>query len=191
MSSKPRKSGKTLLVIACLMIFMCGMCGVVGALIASNSGDTSASGATDVADTGAGAGTKATAGLNTAVRDGKFEFVVTAVECGKATVGGAYLNKTAQGQFCVVSLSVTNIGDVAQTFFDANQKGYSSNGAEYSTDSTATLYLEGDTSVWLTEINPGNGVEGQIVFDIPQGAALATLELHDSAFSGGVTVTVG
>lgn len=189
MSSKPRKSGKILLVIACLLIFMCGMCGAIGALIANNSGDTSASGATDVADTDAG--TKAAAGLNTAVRDGKFEFVVTTVECGKTSVGGAYLNKTAQGQFCVVSLSVTNIGDVAQTFFDTNQKGYSADGAEYSTDSTATLYLAGDTSVWLTEINPGNGVEGQIVFDIPQDAALATLELHDSAFSGGVTVTVG
>ncbi|WP_412539927.1 DUF4352 domain-containing protein [Longispora sp. K20-0274] len=141
------------------------------------------------------AGTKApaaapVAGIGTAVRDGKFEFVVQKVECGKAQVGGEYLNKKAQGQFCLVTISVKNIGDKPQTMYDSNQKGFGANNARYAPDSAAGIYAnsEGDNQVWISEINPGNQVTGLVVFDIPKDGALSSLELHDSAFSGGVKV---
>jgi len=40
--------------------------------------------------------------------------------------------------------------------------------------------------------NPGNTVRAVILFDLPKGdrAVKAELELHDSAFSGGVTVSL-
>jgi hypothetical protein len=39
-------------------------------------------------------------------------------------------------------------------------------------------------------INPGNAVAGVILFDLPRGAKPTKIELHDSVFSGGVTVTL-
>ncbi|GIG60490.1 hypothetical protein Lfu02_48620 [Longispora fulva] len=127
--------------------------------------------------------------IGTPVRDGKFEFVVKKVECGVDQVGGDYLNKSAQGQFCLVTLSVKNIGNKPQTMSDSNQKGFGANNARYSPDSTASLYANPDSAqVWYTEINPGNEVTGLIVFDIPKDGQLLSLELHDSLFSGGVKV---
>jgi hypothetical protein len=126
--------------------------------------------------------------VNTAVRDGDFEFVVSKVECGKTSVGSSQLGVKAQGVFCLVTVSAKNIGDKAQTFTDSSQKAFAGS-TEYSTNSTAGIYLE-DNDVFLQEINPGNTVKGVMVFDVPKGTVLTKLELHDSAFSGGVTVTL-
>ncbi|HEY3503108.1 MAG TPA: DUF4352 domain-containing protein [Actinocatenispora sp.] len=43
-------------------------------------------------------------------------------------------------------------------------------------------------SAFLTDINPGNTVTGDIAFDLPKTASIARFELHDSAFSSGVSV---
>ncbi len=40
------------------------------------------------------------------------------------------------------------------------------------------------------EINPGNSTTGTIVFDVPDESTIVDAELHDSAFSGGVTVNL-
>ncbi|MFC4616681.1 DUF4352 domain-containing protein [Cellulomonas algicola] len=127
----------------------------------------------------------AVAPLGTPVRDGTFEFVVHGTECGLATVGGEYLHQDAQGEFCLVRMSVTNIGDEAQYFFGDAQKARNEAGQEYSSDSTAAVYLDGSDS-WMEEINPGNAVEAVVVFDVPPGTVLTTIDLHDSAWSGGV-----
>ncbi len=132
----------------------------------------------------------AAVGLNQPVRDGKFEFTVTKVECGIAEVGGEYLNKKAQGQFCMVHVTVKNIGDEARTFTSSNQNAYNAAGQKYEADSAAGIYLEDDSRAFLEDINPGNSVNGIVVFDIPKDAQIAKLELHDSAFSGGVVVNV-
>ncbi len=39
-----------------------------------------------------------------------------------------------------------------------------------------------------TDINTGNRVEAKVAFDVPEGTQPSTIELHDSAFSGGVKV---
>src|SRR5260221_14747107 len=71
-------------------------------------------------------------GLNQPADDGKFEFVVTALKCGQHYLvnDNQFENATAQGQFCVLSVSIKNIGSVAQTFdysaqflYDANPSG--------------------------------------------------------------------
>lgn len=131
--------------------------------------------------------------IGTAVRDGKFEFVVkSAPQCGQASVGtNQYLTKTAQGQFCSVVLSVKNIGDKPQSLFAENQKLFNAAGQEYSADSTATMYAAPEgSSTWYSEINPGNSVEGTIVFDLPKDATPVKAELHDSVASGGVEVSL-
>ncbi|MEJ5867136.1 DUF4352 domain-containing protein [Pseudokineococcus sp. 5B2Z-1] len=126
-------------------------------------------------------------GLGAPARDGDFEFVVNGVECGETSIGDEFLSTEAQGQFCIVAMSITNIGDSAGTFFGDNTYLLNEAGQQFSADTEAGIYL-GDADSLLSEINPGNTLDGQVVFDVPSDMTPTAIELHDSAFSGGVTV---
>jgi hypothetical protein len=119
--------------------------------------------------------------------DGKFTFVANAIDCTSTEIGSEYLNKTAQGVFCVVDLTITNTGNKPQSFFGDNAKLFNAAGQEFSADTEAAIYLE-DSSSLYEEINPGNSLTSKVVFDVPAGSAPTSIELHDSVFSGGVTV---
>jgi hypothetical protein len=126
------------------------------------------------------------AGFGDKVRDGKFEFRVSGMDCGKKLIGSQDFGAKAQGQFCLVSLSVENIGDEAQMLSDGDQYLFDTKGRRYSADTAAAIYLRSNT--FLEQINPGNTVKGQLVFDVPKSFSAKSLELHDSPFSGGVTI---
>lgn len=128
-------------------------------------------------------------GIGDAVRDGKFEFVVTGVEDGGTEVGDDFLRETAQGRFHLIHVTVTNIGDEAQSMFDSNQRVRDEQGRTFEANSMAGIHLDGN-DLWINEINPGNSVKGTLVFDMPEGAIPVAIELHDSMFSGGVTVSL-
>lgn len=128
-------------------------------------------------------------GVGDEARDGKFAFTVSTVECGVKEVGDEFLKQKAQGQFCLVTMSVKNIGDESQIFDAGSQKGITSTGATVDADGTASLYANESADSFLTEINPGNSLENVVVvFDIAKDQELTTLELHDSMFSDGVLV---
>jgi hypothetical protein len=129
------------------------------------------------------------AGIGQPAADGDFSFVVSGVDCSLTEIGNQYLGTKAQGQFCIVSLAVTNIGDSAQSFFGDNTKLYNADGQEFSADTEAAIYLE-DSASLFEEINPGNSLNSKVVFDVPAGTTPTSIELHDSAFSGGVTVSL-
>jgi Domain of unknown function (DUF4352) len=162
---------------------------VVGVFAACCAGGATLALITTAALEGKGTFGSAPPGLNTPVEDGKFRFTVTSVSCGHDTVG-SIVTRQAKGQYCIVELSVTNIGTKGQLLLDSVQKAVGSDGAVYGPDSTAGVIASSGTSVWVNVVNPGNSVTGKIVFDIPDGASLAKLELHDSAFSTGTTVTL-
>lgn len=131
------------------------------------------------------------ASIGTAVRDGKFEFVVKSLECGKTSVGtNQYLTKAPQGQFCLLNLTVKNIGNEAQSLLSSNQYLFNDAGQKYSADDTATMYNSPNGSSWYNDINPGNSVEGAIVFDVPKDVVPTVAQLHDSAFSSGIKVNL-
>jgi hypothetical protein len=130
-----------------------------------------------------------TAGLGDPVRDGKLEFTVTKIETGVSEIGDEYFGKEAQGQFLLVHVKVENIGDEAQTFFGENLTALDADDREFSADTEAAIYLD-ESNSFINEINPGNTVEGIVVFDVPKDTKITALELHDSFFSGGVTVKV-
>ena len=127
--------------------------------------------------------------IGTPVRDGKFEFTVKSVKCGISKVGNEYLSTKAQGQFCAVQLNIENIGDEPQSMFADNQLAFDAEDRKFSADSKASIYDDSSQVLW-EEINPGNSVKGKVYFDIPKGAKLTQLELHDSMFSDGVKVVL-
>jgi hypothetical protein len=131
-----------------------------------------------------------TAKIGEAARDGKFEFVVKSITCGRPNVGSDYTTKTAQGQYCLLDVSVKNIGNEAQSLYSGNQYLYNTSGQKYSADDTATLYAAPSSNSWYNDINPGNSVEGVIVFDIPKDQTPTSAELHDSTLSNGVKVNL-
>lgn len=133
----------------------------------------------------------AMARVGEAVRDGRLEFTVASVECGKTSAGtNQYLQKQAQGQFCFVNVSVKNIASEAQMFDSSSQYLYDAANAKFSADGTASLYVNPQGSTFLSQINPGNSVSGILVFDLPKDKKPVVAELHDSAFSGGVKVSL-
>lgn len=125
--------------------------------------------------------------LGSTAADGKFAFVVWKVKCGVKSVGSGFTKSTAQGSYCLVDISVKNIGDEAQTIFSDNMKLIDEQGREFQTDSGAMMFSDSQ-DLWLKEINPGIQIDGQLIFDLPPDAKPVTAELHDSAFSGGVKV---
>ena len=134
--------------------------------------------------------TDAAAPAGSAVRDGKFEFRVVDVSRA-ATVsdptGNPYMTVNAQGEFVVVTLSVTNIGYEPQSYFGQNQKLIDASGREYGPNGQADMYINDAGS---GDINPGNSIQVRVAFDVPPGTSPLELELHDSMFSGGVSVRV-
>jgi hypothetical protein len=168
---------------------LCCVGGVVMFVSGGNDSDTNASNAEEVAVREAkGDGEP---GIGTPARDGKFEFVVSKVDCGKTSVGDDLLGKQAQGQFCLVSMSVKNIGDSAKTLDSSSQYAYDASDRKFDADGVASMYANDNNELFLNEINPGNQVDAVLVFDVPKDTKLAKVELHDSIFSGGVTVKVG
>lgn len=128
--------------------------------------------------------------MNQATTDGKFTFTVTGMKCGATQVGSDMLGEKAQGQFCLVTVKVKNTGTSAEMFNDSSQKAYDATGAEYSVDSAAGLYVNKEHQTFLQDINPGNTVAGQLVFDVPQGTKLTSVVLHESQFTAGIKVPV-
>ncbi|WP_160573641.1 DUF4352 domain-containing protein [Actinomadura physcomitrii] len=110
---------------------------------------------------------------------------------GVKRVGDEYFGSTAQGQYVLIYVTVENIGDKARTFTAGNQTLYDTKGRKFDTDGGATVMMGEKSRSFLEQINPGNSVHGILIFDVPRGIRLKAVELHDSVFSGGVTVPLG
>jgi uncharacterized protein DUF4352 len=120
--------------------------------------------------------------------DGKLQFTVTGLRCGLEQVGSELLSDRAQGEFCLVDVVVKNVASTAQTFLESSQKATDATGNVYSVDSDAGISANGESSVFLEQINPGNSVRGQLVFDVPAGTKLTSVVLHESFYTAGVKI---
>jgi hypothetical protein len=130
----------------------------------------------------------ATGKMNSPATDGKFQFTVTTMKCGVKSVGAEGLGQKAQGEFCLISVRIKNVGQSAEIFNDGSQKAYDAKNTEYSADSGAAIWANKDSSTFLEQINPGNTVNGKLVYDVPVGTKLASIVLHESAYTAGVRV---
>jgi Domain of unknown function (DUF4352) len=114
--------------------------------------------------------TEAAPGVGDSVRDGNFEFVVTGFQC-------------AGGQ-CRAALRVENIGSDPGEMFADNQYLFDARNRKFEADSSLT------DALFFQELNPGQKVSGKVIWRVPGGFEPDHLELHDSAFSGGIEVMV-
>ena len=135
-------------------------------------------------------GGRGPAGLGEPVRDGQFEFVVRSVDCGARLVGEGVGRKPALGQFCLVGLRVENTGGEGRTFGGGQQYLFDDVGKRHDPDLDAT-FRDGDGQLLSTHLNPGQRLEGTLIYDVPDPVRLARVELHDGPFSGGVSVELG
>ncbi|MGZ4599469.1 MAG: DUF4352 domain-containing protein [Oryzihumus sp.] len=125
------------------------------------------------------------------VRDGRLEFDVTGLTCGLSSVGTATFGQRPRGQYCRVSLTVENVADQPQSLFADNQLLVDASGHKFSADSTASIYDGGDkVQTIYQEVAPGESVSGDVYYDVPRSARPAAVELHDSAYSDGVTLSL-
>lgn len=131
------------------------------------------------------------AGVGTPVRDGKFQFTITKITHARSVGDTAEgLGDTAQGRYTILHIIVKNISSQSQTLDDSSQYLYDASGRKYDASSSADIDLNNDGNVFFNDINPGNTVRGLIAFDMPTGVKAVKAELHDSMFSGGVTVNL-
>jgi hypothetical protein len=134
-------------------------------------------------------GNNAVAGvMGKASTDGKFQFTVTDMKCGLPSVGPDAFGKKAQGEFCLVDVTIKNVGTTAEIFVDSSQQALDDAGNTYSVDSGAAVYANEDSSTFLEQINPGNTVKGALVFDVPKDTKLTAVILHESMFTAGIKV---
>ncbi|MGC9669342.1 DUF4352 domain-containing protein [Planosporangium sp. 12N6] len=178
-----------MLVIGAVLAGLCCVGGLVAAAV-KGAGDarlTSAVADTDPPPTRA----QAHARLGQPARDGQFEFTVRSMACDRPTVGDQLFHKAAQGRFCLVTVDVRNVGTRPRSLSGGNQIATGPGRVAYRNDVLAELYANRNTKTFYENISPGNSVTGTLVFDIPTGARITALELHDSRFSRGVTVDVG
>lgn len=116
--------------------------------------------------------------------DGQFTFTVTdQLDCGHGTVGEEPMAEDAQGQWCILTAEVENTGDEARSLTAAAQLLYDTENREFEASSPM-----GVDSPFLEQINPGNSVEGDFFFDVPEDFAVSHAQLHDSLLSGGIQV---
>jgi Domain of unknown function (DUF4352) len=121
-----------------------------------------------------------TAALNDEVHVGAFAFTVKSVDIGTPKIG----IRTAQGVFVVVQFTAKNISDTPRSVYCQNQKLKDLAGRTF--DDAVNVGNGED----LLNVNPGKQVRFGCAFDVPKGTLPGTVEIHDSAYSKGVPVTV-
>jgi Domain of unknown function (DUF4352) len=166
-------------------VFLAGLIGCVG-IFAFALGGVGA--AIDKLGSDSQGGDAVAGHMNEPIADGKFEFTVTGVKCALEKVGDGQLSQQAQGQYCLVDVSVKNVGTSAEVFSDIAQTAYDTSGNQYSADSGAAVYANPKNATFIAQINPGNAVTGKLVFDVPTGTRLQSIVLHESMFSAGVKI---
>ncbi|GAB3484588.1 DUF4352 domain-containing protein [Flexivirga lutea] len=126
-------------------------------------------------------------GIGDPVKSGNLQFTVTKVVRNQAQVGQDFMAQKAQGRFTLVYVTVRNVGNDSETLLDSEQKIKDADNKTYSPDSGAELVMA-DNDVWLAQINPGNAVDGILVYDMPVGVQATAIDFSGGLFKDSKTV---
>lgn len=115
-------------------------------------------------------------------------FTVTDLTCGLATVGQGEQSATAQGQFCVVDVSLTNGSKVPTRLTPSGVTAYADD-VEFASDLYGNTYA--NTLEDLDPINPGQSQAGRVVFDVPEDVILDRVVLTTTDYDDpGVSISL-
>ena len=119
------------------------------------------------------------------VRSGSFSFTVTRVECVGQEVGTPPATREAQGRFCLLHLSLHNVGDQPATYSGSDQlvadtsaKRYSPGTMDAGPPPPPLVPGAGDKEITDVRLNPGSEADGVLIFDMPVAAKPAEFEFH-------------
>lgn len=131
------------------------------------------------------------AGVGDPVTDANLTFTVTGVDTTQA-IGDSMVSSEAQGEYLIVNLTVENTGDESATFnAGPSQVALDSEGNKYETSQDAMMSSSSeDMNSFLQPINPGNSVEGRLVFDVPENTEIVKVRLQGGTFSSGAEVSL-
>jgi hypothetical protein len=116
------------------------------------------------------------------VSDGQFRFVVTAFS--KASVQG---DPPPRGEYVIAVVTVTNTANESRSFLVQNQKLIDVARHEYAGADMSADELHNQLTTAL-KMNSGLTLTVRMRFDVPKGAKLVAIELHESASSAGAKV---
>lgn len=133
----------------------------------SSSGDSSKSEKTDE--------TKEYA-VGDEVKVGDLTYKVNDVE-ETNTITSVMGDKTTDGKYVIVDLSITNNDKASITADSSMFKIKTSDGTEYSADSELDTYVNEDIGFFLEEINPNISKTGKVVFELPADAEKYNIEV--------------
>ena len=102
------------------------------------------------------------------VKVGDVEYIVHAKSTSK-TVGNELLGKTANGTYLILNVTVKNTGKKSINV-TSNYFAILDGDTEYSDDSSAGFYVNKEGKFFLSEVNPGNSITGNVVFDLSDEA---------------------
>lgn len=134
-----------------------------------------------------------TAKIGSTVNDGDLAFTVQSVDTAQ-TVGNSFSQKTAQGQYVILTVKIQNNGKDTKTINASDFTVVDSQGRkyDYSTDGqTAMEMTDGSTSFFLQQIQPSLSVTGKIVFDVPASATGLKLMAQGDIFNNPVSIDLG
>ena len=102
------------------------------------------------------------------VKVGDVEYIVHA-KSTSTTVGNELLGKTANGTYLILNVTVKNTGKKSINV-TSNYFAILDGDTEYSDDSSAGFYVNKEGKFFLSEVNPGNIIKGNVVFDLSDEA---------------------
>jgi len=106
---------------------------------------------------------------------------------GKTLAGKAGETLTAKGEFVVVRVNVTNIGDQTRTPNCSCQILFNDKGQKF--EPSSSILSTKEALKFVRRIDPGDTVNGLIMlFDVAPGTKAVNIELHDSPLTQGVRV---
>ncbi|MFP3322109.1 DUF4352 domain-containing protein [Planococcus sp. SIMBA_160] len=120
-----------------------------------------------------------TAGIGEEVQVGDVFFTVNEISSA-SNVGGEY-GVTAQSQFTIVNVTVRNEKNEAITV-DNNFFKLLSGERTYDSDGSAGIYANEDADFFLTSVNPGVSLTGNVVFDVPADLEAPQLQVQTGFF---------
>lgn len=130
--------------------------------------------------------------IGTEARDGDMAFTVTTFDCGATTVEGGPVVRRAQGTFCFMAVDLKNNGRMPVTFIARAQMLQDLQSREFGPDMAATSAHPANTGRDLGSvvINPGNALQGVIVFDVPPDADPVVAAFRAGPHGPGAFVTL-